>query len=384
VENLTVSADGAVIATTYNGTKMDVSASAELVVIEDTLGISYSNGVLDVPKMGKGSASYFFRYQSATPTGIIYYTVTDVMVVDGEGNSTIAAGDLLSAADATIHTTTAPTAVFSPAAQPFSQNQRYLIMSDKYGYIMSYDPIRTAPAATTGSIALDADGNSENSYYFSGKDVVIEHSDRENVMWILRQYAEATGGTQIPDWQKLQVSGNTSFGGQAYYPGIELQKGVHGESGVTYWSSTGKSNEYRYLCYRSDSTPFKNDAEHASMTDAASRPKYMVESYGDGTYLIYFKASSTDYRMLVCDENGIWSVRRYADGVTGCSPVSQIASDLPELKIRLYEHIRNASVTKRVAFSGYQTYTVDSSATANSVLGAIQEHITVFDPDCKN
>lgn len=384
VASLEIAADGTVVATTYGGSKIDVTAHAELVVIEDTIGISDEKGRVAVPAGAEGHASYFFRYQTATPTGIIYHVVTDVMEAGSDQQITVAVEDLLDAQDAKIHTTTTPSTVFSPAPQPFVQNQRYLIMSDKYGYIMSYDPIRYSSAATTGSLTLDPDGDSENTYYFSGANVIIEHSDRENAMWILRQYPQGSGGTQIPDWNKLVVSGATSFGGQAYYPGIELQKGKYGESGVTYWSSTGGSNEYRYLCYRSDSTPFKNDADQAALTDAASRPKYIIESFGDGTYLIYFKASNTDYRFVCCDANGVWGVRRYADGISGCSPVSQVKTDMQELKIRLYEHVRDASATKRVAFCGYQTYRVDGSATKEAVLDTIAQHITVYDPDLKS
>lgn len=384
VESLSVADNGTVIATTYGGSRIDVTASAELVVIEDTLGIANENGRVVTPAAASGHGSYFYRYKAVTPTGIIYHVVTDVIVVGNNDEITVTVGDLLEPKDATIHLTSTPSFVFSPAAQPFVQNQRYLIMSDKYGCIMSYHPIRYASAVTTGSLMQDPDGNSENTYYISGKDVMIDHSVREDVMWILRQYPEGSGGVQVPDWGQLVVSGATSFGGQAYYPGIELKKGTYGESGVTYWSSTGGSNEYRYLCYRSDSTPFKNEADHTAMTDAASRSKYMIESYGDGTYLIYFKASNKDYRFVHCDANGVWSVRRYADGVSGCQPVSQISADIDELKIRLYEHVRDASVKKRVAFSGYQTYQVDSTATKDGVLDAIEKNITVYDPDLKN
>ncbi|MBQ3214605.1 MAG: hypothetical protein IJB11_00650, partial [Oscillospiraceae bacterium] len=82
VENLSVNSNGKVIAKTYGGSTLDVTNSAEFVIIEDNLGISWSNGKVIVPeKLGGGSASYFFRYRSTTPTGTPYYTVSEVVTV---------------------------------------------------------------------------------------------------------------------------------------------------------------------------------------------------------------------------------------------------------------------------------------------------------------
>ncbi len=76
--------DGKVVSTTYTG-KTKNETAAELVVVEDSLGISYSNGTLNVPspKQG-GTASFFFRLKSTTPTGITYYTVTELQTVEVE------------------------------------------------------------------------------------------------------------------------------------------------------------------------------------------------------------------------------------------------------------------------------------------------------------
>lgn len=82
--------NGTVKSTTYTGTVKDVSATAELVVVEDSLGISYSGGKLNVPspKQG-GKASFFFRLKSTTPTGISYYTVTELQTVEVERKDTL-------------------------------------------------------------------------------------------------------------------------------------------------------------------------------------------------------------------------------------------------------------------------------------------------------
>lgn len=281
--------------------------------------------------------------------------------------------------------TETPLSSFIPAPQPFIQDERYIIMSAKYGYVLAHDPVSKAAngaANVAYSLTRDQDGDSENTYYIEGNTLYIDHSDRADAMWVLRQYREATG-TQVPDWKQLVVTAKPSFGGQAYYKGIELKKDIYGDDGVTYWNSTVSANDYRYLCYRSDSTPFKAQADNKTQTGSTARPKYLVESFGD-TYLIYYKASASDYRFVYCDQYGNWGVRRYANNVSGCRPVSEITKDLAELKVRLYKHSRNASVKKQVAFKGYQTYHVDSTATAASVLSAIQDNITVYDPNLRN
>ncbi len=69
--------------TTYNGTVSNVSSKAELVVVEDSLGISFTNGKLTVPSPAAGGkASFFFRLKSTTGTGISYYTVTELQTVE--------------------------------------------------------------------------------------------------------------------------------------------------------------------------------------------------------------------------------------------------------------------------------------------------------------
>lgn len=88
VENLTINSDGRIMATTYGGTQKNVTAAVEMVVVEDTLGISFTGGVVNIPeKASGGKASYFFRYKSTTPTGLTYYTVTDVVTVEREADT---------------------------------------------------------------------------------------------------------------------------------------------------------------------------------------------------------------------------------------------------------------------------------------------------------
>ncbi len=87
IADLRVNENGRVIATNYKYAETDVTNSVEMVVVEDTLGISFSNGVVNVPqKKSGGKASYFFRYKSKTGSGHEYYTVTEIQTVEVEGD----------------------------------------------------------------------------------------------------------------------------------------------------------------------------------------------------------------------------------------------------------------------------------------------------------
>ncbi len=83
IENIYENDSGRVMATTYGDTVSDITASAEFVLVEDTLGVSWSNGSLYVPeKQEGGKASYFFRYKAISPLGTAYYMVSEVKTVE--------------------------------------------------------------------------------------------------------------------------------------------------------------------------------------------------------------------------------------------------------------------------------------------------------------
>lgn len=72
-----------VISSTYQDVLTDITNSCEVVVIEDTLGITHAAGNITVPqKKEGGKASFYYRYKSTTPTGISYYTVTEIRTIE--------------------------------------------------------------------------------------------------------------------------------------------------------------------------------------------------------------------------------------------------------------------------------------------------------------
>ena len=82
IEELYVDGGGQVITRNYSSILTKVNDQAEFVLIEDTIGgVTYSNGVVNVPNGKTGQASYFFRYRATTPTGIPYYVVSNVVTV---------------------------------------------------------------------------------------------------------------------------------------------------------------------------------------------------------------------------------------------------------------------------------------------------------------
>jgi glycerophosphoryl diester phosphodiesterase len=72
-----------VISSTYQSVLTDITNSCEVVIVEDTLGITCSAGNITVPqKKEGGKASFYYRYKSTTPTGISYYTVTEIRTIE--------------------------------------------------------------------------------------------------------------------------------------------------------------------------------------------------------------------------------------------------------------------------------------------------------------
>lgn len=328
---------------------------------------------------------------------LVSFLPATAFAVDGADGAV----ELLAADEATAVQVSSPAVEFVPAAEPLKQEGRYLLMNDSYGYIMSFDATAAPEVASgeqhgtsyTGSIRLDADGDSANTYYMDGDTVILDNSDRHFAIWNLRQYKEATGGTTRPNGALLAASGNTTFGGSAQYAGVELQKRTNDHD--AYWYShyfhdsevAGSDFQLRFFCFKSDSTAFKNHYRNSLQTtkndvygdQTGSRVKFILDSLGDGTYLLYFKESNTDYRVVTCDENGRWDVIRYQ----GSNAVNSMKADMAKLRLRLYEYTETAG-HKSVAFSGQLKYQVRRNTAVDTILTQISSGITVFDPTHRN
>jgi glycerophosphoryl diester phosphodiesterase len=82
IESIHWNSASRVISSTYQDVLTDITNSCEVVVIEDTLGITCSAGNIIVPQKPEGGkASFYYRYRSTTATGTPYYTVTEIRTI---------------------------------------------------------------------------------------------------------------------------------------------------------------------------------------------------------------------------------------------------------------------------------------------------------------
>ena len=291
---------------------------------------------------------------------------------------------------------------FTRVDTPFD-NKRYMIMSDQYKHIMAYNAVVDVTANITGSLFQDQDGNSENTYYFGSADesvLYIDNSDRDIALWILQQYDKTDyGDFGFKADKELGSLYNGSavssyFGGTKAYTGMEFVKGI-GPSGSSvrngaYWYSVygedGASTQYRWLHHRYIAHPFRNyQVMGTGNSDLASDiNKYRIEKFSDGTFLIYYRASSTDYRFVTCDSLGNWFVKRYNTYGTSAKTVAAVKADLASLKVRLYQYENVANETKTLGYTGNATFDVLMGTAANDLATVISNDWTVFDPNHKN
>ncbi len=196
IESLDVNSNGRVIATQYNGTTLDVTSSAEIVVVEDTLGISYSNGKVTVPENKGGFASYFFRYKSTTGTGIEYYTVTEIQTVEVAGGEIesleLVSGSTLSLDSGNLmgispdHTVASVKAQFKYAVTISHVNGAVLADSEVVptGAIVALtsDSTKCATAIMLGDV--NGDGTLDSTDYLRIKSYFLKTSDLTGVYYI--------------------------------------------------------------------------------------------------------------------------------------------------------------------------------------------------------
>lgn len=165
VATLEYNSAGKVVSTTYNGTVKDVSTTAELVVVEDSLGISYSGGSLNVPSPKEGGkASFFFRLKCTTGTGLTYYKVTELATVEVEPTLALelVEGTMLTLSDSYLTGIT----YFMPAREIKAQFKYEVIIKDQNG-----NEIADSDAIPTGAIVYLKDDNSLKATCVTASDV---------------------------------------------------------------------------------------------------------------------------------------------------------------------------------------------------------------------
>jgi hypothetical protein len=147
-----------------------------------------------------------------------------------------------------------------------------------------------------------------------------------------------------------------------------------------YWYSvsgndaTSPVTQYRFFNNRYVNPSMKNVPV---AVDDEFKDRYTIEHLGSGTYLIYYRVSAKEYRFLACSEDGSWGVMRYTNTEgDGYPPVSQIKTDLPKLKVKLYAY-EQQSTTKKLDFSGATVFNVEKGTTTQELVEYIQQNIVV-------
>ena len=288
-----------------------------------------------------------------------------------------------------------------------------LIRSAKYGHVMSYNPERSNATSYTGSLTYDHDGDSLGTYFevangdartdgLKTGDLYFDPSVRNDALWIIRQMIDTNdtkyADEQINDGNLMHSHTDTFvdmaplFGGKIF-TGVHLQKGKTLGQGSSFWYSDGVSNDsslYRHLCFRIESTtsrPFTNTSVWDSQTTDWSPRGYIIEMLPDGRCLIYFRMSWRDMRVLNCDENGIWTVKRYEYpaemGSSMADALAPIIADEGNFH-RLYAYSDDKNTNLSLSVKGYTEYNVAKGVSEADVLEIISENITVFDPNHRN
>ena len=154
VEKLTWNSAGKVIATTYKGDVKDVTSSAEIVVVEDSLGVTCKAGTITVPENPNGGmVSFYYRYPCKTASGTTYYVASEVRTIKVTGSAmlqliddtklALRSGELVNVTDK------------DTVAAVKAQFKYPVVILNKNGGTMA----DTAVVATGATVCLEADHN---------------------------------------------------------------------------------------------------------------------------------------------------------------------------------------------------------------------------------
>lgn len=282
-------------------------------------------------------------------------------------------------------------------------NVRYVIMHKATGNIMSYKA--TDPTASATSITLNQDGNADNSYYFAtdtqgniNKNILyMDHSDRDEALWLLRQdisYNYGTGDQDgnriIKDFDVLSHWSNIHKGtpmstfltpGGIRYHHAFFFKGTGAEWNENGTIKTSNNGSYWYSVAGQDEENvqerflrlFSTHKDMYGLSDVNTQ----IEPQDDGSFLIFRRDTSTTpttYNMLACDSQGNWKT----DVVEGIDDTTR-----ENYKIDLYSYFA-AGEYKKVNYKGYQTYDVVEGTTKEQILKTITQNITVMNATDNN
>lgn len=269
---------------------------------------------------------------------------------------------------------------------------RYALVNDKTGYMMSYNPVAVKPGVpnrilsltqTTSGDAWKAEG--QNSYYYKadGDKVYLDHSNRSLATIVIRQGTLATNAS-------FSTSGNNYsklFSGSSgkIYEQVWLAKATKGDNSENWWNAIDGQDgnnpvtQYRYLDFRYAPEDFFKTSRVVGTDNKTAYHSYIIEDMGDGYFLIYWRnEDGSKLRFLTCDEQGSWGVKLYsASSQSACVKLAK--ADLASLKLRIYSYELFSTDTKELCASGASVFNVEQGTTLGQLESYIQRNITVTD-----
>jgi hypothetical protein len=215
IESIHWNSASRVISSTYRSVLTDITNSAEVVIIEDTLGITCSAGNITVPeKKEGGKASFYYRYKSTTPTGIPYYTVTEIRTIEVASEHTL---ELIGGSELTLENglLTDVTETHN-VAQVKSQFKHPVVITDKNGNVLADSSV-----VTTGSIVyletnraqkavivmkgdVNGDGSINSHDYQAVKNYFLRTSDLSGV-YLLAADCDGDGMITVTDYLRIRA-----------------------------------------------------------------------------------------------------------------------------------------------------------------------------------
>ncbi len=286
-------------------------------------------------------------------------------------------------------------------------NGRYIIYHEATGNLMSYKAYEPDMGAT--SIIYDQNGNSDNTYYFATdaegnidkNKLYIDHSDRDEALWLLRQdinYNYGTGdenGKQIIKDLDVLSHWSNIHTGKAMAPfltpdAIRYHHAYFFKGNGPTWNangtySTANNGAYWY-------SVIGQDADEAGVQERQLRLfvddmfgtksiNTQIEPQDDGTFIVFRRDTSvtpTLYDMLYCDSDGNWITKAVTDLDGNTDDTNR-----DQYKLSFYRYTSVAE-NKYVNFKGYQNYDVVAGTSKEQVIESIMDNITVMNTTNKN
>ena len=282
---------------------------------------------------------------------------------------------------------------------PDDHNDRYMIVDHKSNTILGYNAVvDKAGAAPNPTFSL-------NSGVLQGDRFYIPNEIRDAALWIFQgrtdgaKISSTEGMSKLPDQYNFLTLGTQypAYRYVSFYKGLGAdfnEDGTVETNNGYYWHSIEGASRTAYDGITQHRFMRLYDGDQLFHTDASPEAfRLCIESFGDGTFLIYradrkgtYKDHTDDTFYVLChdvsgmtDFGGGWGYRQFNGSAEFMN------ADMDQLKLRLYK--LNNGAKRYVRFSGDENYYVTGSCedtlTEEQILQYIASNITVTASDSK-